>query len=93
MTVLVTISISEGDQTYHSQITIEDSALRDVRFAFNPSGLKNVIELKTLAAALITKANEVGRTGPEGAGRSCASARTNAQQACFWAVHGATEGL
>lgn len=93
MTVTVTISISEGENTYHSQVVVEESALKDVRFAFNPSGLKEVAELKTLAAALITKANEVARTGAEGAGRSCATARTMAQNASFWAVHGATEGL
>ena len=92
MTVTVDININIDENTLSERVVVEDSALADVRFHFNPSALKEVVVLKALAAAFITAANEVGRNNKD-AGREAAHSRTQAQDASMWAVAGATKRL
>ena len=65
MTVTVDININIDENTLSERVVVEDSALADVRFDFNPSALKEVVVLKALAAAFITAANEVGRNSKD----------------------------
>lgn len=83
------VMITFEDGTTHD-IMLSDTAINAVRFKFNPSGLATVNILKALAAAFLTECEE--QTTPA-SGRSFACAKTNAEQASMWAVHGATMGV
>lgn len=83
-------------------VAISNEAAQHVRMGFNPSALPNVDELKALAAAYISKCDQVAaefsaaNTTVEGlqamaeAGRALAVAKTHMQTASMWAVLGAT---
>lgn len=90
MTVTVTVHIQEGENQLSRTFGVSDSALADVRFKFNPSGLEDVTILKALAAAMICETmNRVSSKAP----REAAHSRTQVQDASMWAVAGATVGL
>ena len=87
MTVTVTINVTDQPTRV---VVATDPALEAIRFTFNPSLLNDVTELKALAAAFLTKADDVARANPW-AGREIAVAKTNMQTASMWAVLGATK--
>ena len=83
----VTITFEDG--TTHD-VELSDTAINAVRFKFNPSGLATVNIIKALAAAFLTECEE---QTTQANGVSFALAKTNAEQASMWAVHGATTNL
>jgi hypothetical protein len=97
MTVHITINVTNHPSR---EITVNDAALEAVRFNFNPSLMDNVTVLKALAAAFLTKCDEIlmrpgtapSEVPPDWAGREISVAKTNMQTASMWAVLGATKG-
>jgi hypothetical protein len=87
MTVKIQIDIT-GQPTRH--IVANDSSLEAIRFTFNPSLNDDVTQLKALAAAFLTKCDNIARLNPA-AGRECSVAKTSMQTASMWAVLGATK--
>lgn len=73
------------------EIVLSDTAKEHIRHKFNPSGLPEVNNLKALAGAFITYAEQLQREHPD-AGRELAIAITKMQTASMWAVLGATKG-
>jgi len=70
-------------------ILISDASLELVRSDFNPSGLDTVRQIKLLAAALITMAEEVRGSIPASA-RHCALSITAIEDGAMWLVKAAT---
>lgn len=83
-------------------VAISNEAAQHVRMGFNPSALANVDELKALAAAFISKCDQVAAQfrassatveadeARAEAGRALSVAKTHMQTASMWAVLGAT---
>ena len=87
MTVTITIDVTDQPTRV---MNCNDSALEDIRFSFNPSLLDEVTTLKALAAAFLSKCDEVAQHKPF-AGDELAVAKTNMQTASMWSVLGATK--
>jgi hypothetical protein len=75
-----------------SPYVVNDAAKEAIRLKFNPSGLKNVEDLKALAGAFLSLCDQIASEKPD-AGRELAVAKTNMQTASMWAVLGATKGF
>ena len=87
MTVSITTHVTDQPSRY---IIASDASLEAIRFTFNPGLIDEVTQLKALAAAFLTKCDEVARSKPW-AGRELAVAKTNMQTASMWGVLGATK--
>lgn len=74
-------------------ISITSEAAEAVRMSFNPSTRPDVDQLKALAAAFISKCDQVLASTRPDAARELATAKTHMQTASMWAVLGATKGL
>ena len=87
MTVSLTAHVTDQPSR---NIVASDAALEAIRFTFNPSLIDEVTQLKALAAAFLTKCDDIARSKPW-AGRELAVAKTNMQTASMWGVLGATK--
>lgn len=91
MTLNVHVKYTDGETGFDATVGGSDSAMEAVRFSFNPSGIHHVNVLKALAAAFLSKCDEVAVANPAAA-REIAVAKTNMQTASMWSVLGATKG-
>ena len=86
MTLYATIS----GETFSFSVASSNKAKDDVRFKFNPSGLREVNEIKALGVLWLSKLEEIAATHPHAA-RELAVARTEFQKASMFAVLGITK--
>jgi hypothetical protein len=87
MTVEITVHITDQpDQRF----AVDPKALDAVRFDFNPSGQRDVVAVKAMAAALLTLCEASDSKAPDPRGRWMAIARTHIETAQMFAVKAVT---